>query len=81
VKAIDTTPCEIAPGEELPIHVSCGVAEYRFGSGADGVLMDADKAMYAAKDSSRRETGSHICYRNELDVPARAPRDGFSIVT
>jgi diguanylate cyclase (GGDEF)-like protein len=74
LKAIDTSPCEIAPGQELEIHVSCGVAEYRFGAGADGLLMDADKAMYAAKEISRRDDSSQVCYRNELDVAARAPQ-------
>jgi diguanylate cyclase (GGDEF)-like protein len=81
LKAIDTTPCEIAPGQELAVHVSCGVAEYRFGSGADGVLMDADKAMYEAKQISRREGGSHVCYRNERDVPARTPRGSLPLGT
>jgi diguanylate cyclase (GGDEF)-like protein len=73
VKAIETTPCEIAPGQELLVHVSCGVAEYRFGSGADGVLMDADKAMYAAKEFGHGDGVSHVCYRNELDVLPRTP--------
>lgn len=74
VKAIESTPCEIAPGQELTVHVSCGVAEYRFGSGGDGVLMDADKAMYAAKEMGHRDGTSHVCYRNELDTPARETR-------
>jgi diguanylate cyclase (GGDEF)-like protein len=74
VKAVETTPCEIGPGQELTVHVSCGVAEYRFGSGSDGVLMDADKAVYAAKELGHRDGGSHVCYRNELDAPPREPR-------
>ena len=72
MSAIEATPCEIAPGLETRIRVSCGVAEYRFGDGATGVLADADKAMYAAKELSRRDGKSHVCYRNELDLPARA---------
>jgi diguanylate cyclase (GGDEF)-like protein len=74
VKAIESSPCEIAPGVEVPIRVSCGVAEYRFGSGAEGVLADADRAMYAAKELARLSRESHVCYRNELDVPPRAAR-------
>src|SRR3979409_1408922 len=45
IKAIETTPCEIAPGAETQVTVSCGVAEYRFGDGPAGLLADADKAM------------------------------------
>jgi diguanylate cyclase (GGDEF)-like protein len=81
VKAMESTPCEITPGQELVVHVSCGVAEYRFGSGTDGVLVDADKAMYAAKELGRQDGRSHICYRNELDVPPRPlRRDGQTMV-
>lgn len=74
IKAIESTPCEIAVGEEKRVTVSCGVAEYRFGDGAAGVLADADKAMYAAKALSHADGRSHVCYRNELDIerPARA---------
>jgi diguanylate cyclase (GGDEF)-like protein len=66
VKAISGSPCEIAPGLELRISVSCGVADYRFGSGVSGVLADADRAMYAAKDMSRANGNSSIAYRNEI---------------
>ena len=68
IKAIESTPCEIAPGLETRISVSCGVAEYRFGDGPSGVLADADKAMYAAKELSRRDGKSHVAYRNELSL-------------
>ena len=77
VGAIGSSPCEIAPGVEVRLTVSCGVAEYRFGAGLPGVVADSDKAMYAAKDQSREDGQSHICYRGEaagapiLD-PARA---------
>jgi len=71
VKAIAASPCEIAPGLELRIGVSCGVAEYRFGDGPSGVIADADKAMYAAKEASRADGRSKVCYRNELDVVAK----------
>ena len=72
VKAISASPCEIAPGLELRIGVSCGVAEYRFGAGPAGVVADAEKAMYAAKQKSRADGGSHVCYRNELDAAGNA---------
>jgi diguanylate cyclase (GGDEF)-like protein len=74
IKAIESTPCEINPGEEKMVTVSCGVAEYRFGDGAAGLLADADRAMYAAKELCHRDGRSHVCYRNELDIerPARA---------
>jgi hypothetical protein len=66
VKAIAASPCEIAPGLEVRLSVSCGVAEYRFGGGPVGVLADADKAMYAAKELAHRDGKSHVCYRSEL---------------
>ncbi len=73
IKAIESTPCEITPGEEKRVTVSCGVAEYRFGDGAAGVLADADKAMYAAKELAHRDGRSHVCYRSELgDIGPRA---------
>ncbi|HUQ28566.1 MAG TPA: GGDEF domain-containing protein [Usitatibacter sp.] len=68
VKAIETTPCEIAPGLETRLSIACGVAEYRFGDGPTGVVADADKAMYAAKELSRRDGKSHVAYRNELSL-------------
>ena len=74
VKAIGGSPCEIAPGLELRITVSCGVADYRFGSGLAGVLADADRAMYSAKDLARGDGQSHIAYRNELSEAA-PPRE------
>jgi diguanylate cyclase (GGDEF)-like protein len=73
VKAIAGSPCEIAPGLELRISVSCGVADYRFGSGVPGVLSDGDRAMFAAKDLSRQDNQSHIAYRNEISEIA--PRE------
>jgi diguanylate cyclase (GGDEF)-like protein len=78
VKAIAASPCEIAPGLEVRLSIACGVAEYRFGAGPTGVLADADKAMYAAKEAAHKDGKSHVSYRNELaDVlaadPTRAP--------
>jgi diguanylate cyclase (GGDEF)-like protein len=73
VRAIEASPCEIAPGQEISVHLSCGVAEYRFGSGSAGLLADADHAMYAAKELARADNASHVCYRSELDVPRGAP--------
>ena len=72
VKAISASPCEIAPGLELRVGVSCGVAEYRFGSGPPGVIADAEKAMYAAKQKARADGQSHVCYRHELDAAGTA---------
>jgi len=68
IKAIESTPCEIAPGLETRLSIACGVAEYRFGDGPSGVIADADKAMYAAKELSRRDGKSHVAYRNELTL-------------
>ncbi len=70
VKAFESSPVEIAPGKELILTVSCGVAEYRFGIGAAGVIAEADKAMYAAKELARRDHKSHTCYWNELPQAA-----------
>lgn len=66
VKAITASPCEISPGLEVRLSVSCGVAEYRFGAGPAGILADADKAMYAAKQLAHADNKSHIAYRHEL---------------
>jgi diguanylate cyclase (GGDEF)-like protein len=66
IKAIAASPCEIAPGLELRVGVSCGVTEYRFGTGPAGVIADADKAMYAAKQFAKADGKSHVAYRNEL---------------
>ncbi len=84
LKAIESSPCEIAPGQELTIRLSCGVAEYRFGAGAAGLLADADHAMYAAKELARVDGLSHICYRSELDLArigmrAPAPVEGSPV--
>jgi GGDEF domain-containing protein len=57
------------------VRLSCGVAEYRFGAGSAGLLADADHAMYAAKEFARADGKSHICYRSELDIPTRPPRE------
>lgn len=68
VKAVGSSPCEIAPGLELRVAVSCGVAEYRFGSGAQGVVTDVQKALAAAKQRAQAEGKPQICYRSELDA-------------
>ena len=72
VKAIAASPCEISPGLEVRLSVSVGVAEYRFGAGPVGILADADKAMYAAKQLAHADGKSHICYRSEI-VETSAP--------
>jgi diguanylate cyclase (GGDEF)-like protein len=66
VKAVSTSPCEVGPGREVMLTVAVGVAEYRFGIGAAGVLAETDKAMYAAKELARHQKQSTICYWNEL---------------
>ena len=71
VKAIESTPCELTPGVETRLSVSCGVAEYRFGDGPSGVMADADKAMYAAKELAHADGKSHVCYRSELSLAPR----------
>lgn len=79
IKAIATSPCEIAPGQELRVSVSCGVADYRFGSGVAGVLADADKAMYAAKEASHGDGQSHVAYRSEIpEKPAPAEARAYA---
>jgi diguanylate cyclase (GGDEF)-like protein len=75
VKAIETSPCEVAPGQELTVRLACGVAEYRFGTGAAGLIADADHAMYAARELARQDGSSHVCYRSELDASARPVAD------
>jgi diguanylate cyclase (GGDEF)-like protein len=70
VKAVSSSPCEIAPGREILLGVSVGVAEYRFGLGAAGVIAEADKAMYNAKELARRGKRLRICYWNELASPS-----------
>jgi PleD family two-component response regulator len=81
VKAVSSSPCEISPGLELRLSVSCGVAEYRFGSGADGVMSDADKAMYAAKQLARGDGKSHVAYRHELpDMTPPSPQRAAATV-
>ena len=74
VKAVSASPCEIAPGLELRLSIACGVAEYRFGGGPAGIITDADKAIYAAKELSRTDGRSHVAYRHELPdmIPERA---------
>jgi diguanylate cyclase (GGDEF)-like protein len=76
VHALNTSPCELSPGVELRISVSIGVAEYRFGSGASGVVSDADKAMYAAKVRAHADGRSHVCYRSQI---SELPRTAESV--
>src|SRR5512141_1414186 len=66
MKAIATSPVELAPALELRLSVSAGVVDYRFGSGPAGVVADADKAMYTAKMEAHADGGSHVCYRSRL---------------
>jgi diguanylate cyclase (GGDEF)-like protein len=66
VGAIGASPCEIAPGKELLLTVSVGVAEYRFGAGKAGLLADADRAMFEAKHLAKENGGSQVCYFHEV---------------
>ncbi len=66
VAAVGTSPCEIAPGQELTLSVSVGVAEYRFGAGKAGLLADADRAMFEAKHIAKDKGGSPVCYFHEV---------------
>jgi diguanylate cyclase (GGDEF)-like protein len=70
IKAVSTAPVEIAPGIEVRLSVSAGVAEYRFGSGAAGIVGDADTAWYAAKVLSHADGRSHVHF---LDEPGDEP--------
>jgi PleD family two-component response regulator len=65
IKAVSSAPVEIAPGVELRLSVSAGVAAYRLGSGAAGVVADADKAMYVAKVRSHEDGHSHVHFLEE----------------
>ena len=81
LQAVASTPCEVAAGTELRVSVCCGVAEYRFGSGPQGLASDLQRALFAAKERSRSDGRSHACYRHEFEsaparehgVPATAP--------
>ncbi len=42
-----------------------------------GLIADADRALYAAKELVRRDPRSQICYRSELDLPARSEREAL----
>ena len=66
LRAVSTSPCEITAGKEITFTVACGVAEYRFGAGIAGVLAEADKAMYAAKELSHKDGKAHVRYYSEL---------------
>jgi diguanylate cyclase (GGDEF)-like protein len=73
VAAISASPCEITPGQELHLEVSVGVAEYRFGAGRQGLLADADRAMFEAKHLAKERGGSQVCFFHEVatGTPAR----------
>ena len=40
-------------GENVPITISCGIAEFRDGDHVEGVFERADRALYRAKDQGR----------------------------
>jgi diguanylate cyclase (GGDEF)-like protein len=75
VKAVSSAPVEVAPGVEIRLSVAAGVAVYRLGSGATGVVADADKAMYAAKVQSHADGTSHVHFLEEPEAePASQQR-------
>ena len=74
LRAIEANPCEIAPGNELALRLSGGVAEYRFGSGSAGLVADLEHALYAARERAARAGGSQVCYRSELEMDPPAAR-------
>jgi diguanylate cyclase (GGDEF)-like protein len=73
-KAVSASPCEFAPGREIPVAVALGVAEYRFGAGKAGIVGDAERALAAAVEANRRLGGSRVGYYHELGTGA-APAD------
>src|SRR5258706_9125955 len=75
IKAIESTPCEINPGEEKKVTVSCGVAEYRFGDGAAGAVGEGDPAMFAAEGSRHQHRRSPASFRHQSSdqTPALGP--------
>ena len=74
VKAVSGSSLDIAPGSTAKLSVSVGVATYRFGSGAAGIVADADKAMYAAKSEAHTDGRSRVCYFDELHDPEPTQR-------
>lgn len=74
LKAVSTSPVEVMQGVELRLSISAGVAEYRLGSGAHGVVADADKAMYAAKIQAHADGHSHVHYLNGMETPPAEQR-------
>jgi diguanylate cyclase (GGDEF)-like protein len=74
VKAISGQPLRDRPGPGAAMTVSCGVADYRFGSGRPACSADGDRAMYAAKELSRAAGQSNIAYRNEISEVAPPER-------
>jgi len=76
VAAVEASPCEVAPGVEVPVRLACGVAEYRFGDGSAGLLADAGHAVHAAQVLAQADGASHVCHRNDLDMPRPAVSAG-----
>jgi diguanylate cyclase (GGDEF)-like protein len=71
IHAAEANPCELANGRIIALTLSCGVAEYQFGTGQAGILAAADRAMYMAKQESRRTRRSAVVY---LANPVPAPQ-------
>jgi diguanylate cyclase (GGDEF)-like protein len=65
VRAIEVTPCVLPSGEKLLLAICCGVGEYGFGTGTPGILQETDRAMFRAKERSRVNPHTHVCYWDE----------------
>ena len=50
--AIDSVPCQVGPGKEIAVRVSCAVMEYRLGLGPERLLQRLDEALAEAKFKS-----------------------------
>jgi diguanylate cyclase (GGDEF)-like protein len=73
IHAIEDNPCELPNGRIIALTMSCGVAEYQFGSGQAGVLAAADRAMYMAKQEAMRTRRSAVVYLTHADLPESRP--------
>jgi diguanylate cyclase (GGDEF)-like protein len=70
VEAIEANPCQLPDGRIFTLTISCGVAQYQFGSGQAGLLATADRAMYMAKQESKRTRRSAVVYLASTPAPA-----------
>ena len=74
VHAVAASPCELDGGGEIPLTVSVGVAEYRFGAGKAALLADVERALSVAKAAAA------ISQRSEIRFHAEPEAAGFPLV-